>query len=350
MRLKGMWLGTIALVVATVLVLPAAARHPVHVAASGNPGAQRAAWKLVHERAATGKYEDMSFPDPTHGWLISASGVILHTADSGRTWSEQARVTGGLRSVEFMDTLRGFAGSLSGILNATTDGGKSWSNISATLPKAPRGFCGMSHFGEQVHLVGRYYGNVADYYYSPDGGKTWEFRDLSSLAQGLVEVNFISDSIGFIGGMARKEGELNTGPATILKSRDGGKSWRVVFRDNGGRGYAWKIFPVTRQLIYASLQSQDGIYRIAKSVDAGEKWEVLTVATGRPTGPGVQGIGFVDENTGWVGGFFQGMYETRDGGKSWKQVSVEDRTINRIIKAGDVMFTAGTRGILQYAR
>jgi len=112
----------------------------------------------------------------------------------------------------------------------------------------------------------------------------------------------------------------------------------------------WKIFPVSSKLIWASLQSQDGVYRAAKSVDAGETWEVQTIATGRPTGPNVQGIGFLDERTGWVGGFFGGMFATIDGGKTWTEVPAGSYgTINRFEKVGASMFTAGGRsGVLRY--
>ncbi|MBC8088229.1 MAG: hypothetical protein H7Z40_13255, partial [Phycisphaerae bacterium] len=116
----------------------------------------------------------------------------------------------------------------------------------------------------------------------------------------------------------------------------------------GGRGYAWKIFPVTPKLIYAGLQSQDGIYRVAKSTDGGDHWDTLTVATGKPPGPGIQGIGFLDANTGWVGGFFTGMFTTADGGKSWREVALTDRMFNRFEKVGNTIITAGSRGVMRY--
>jgi len=144
-------------------------------------------------------------------------------------------------------------------------------------------------------------------------------------------------------------GPANAGPAAILKTTDGGKTWRHVFTHDGGRGFAWKVFPVTAKLIYTALQSQDGIYRVAKSTDAGETWTVQTAATGRPNGPAVQGIGFLDENTGWIGGFFNGMFGTTDGGRTWTPVEIPGGTVNRIVKDnGHVLVTASTRGILRY--
>ncbi len=121
-----------------------------------------------------------------------------------------------------------------------------------------------------------------------------------------------------------------------------------MYQDPGGRGFAWKIWPVNAKLIYASLQSQDGTYRVAKSTDGGDKWQVFTVATDRPNGPAIQGIGFWDANNGWVGGFFAGMYVTSDGGKTWSPTQMSDATINRFERVGGKMFTAGSRGVLRF--
>jgi photosystem II stability/assembly factor-like uncharacterized protein len=136
----------------------------------------------------------------------------------------------------------------------------------------------------------------------------------------------------------------------LLKTTDRGRTWHQVFLHGGGRGYVWKIFPVSTNLIYAAVQSQDGVYRILKSIDIGEHWEEITVATGQPMGPGVQAVGFVDANTGWVGGFFSGLWATTDGGKTWAHVLMPDTRINRFEPVGKTLITAGSRGILRLDR
>jgi photosystem II stability/assembly factor-like uncharacterized protein len=305
-----------------------------------------AVWNLIYERPASGKYEDMAFTDSLRGWLIHSSGVILQTDDGGKSWTRQAIGFNRLRTIDFLDARRGFAGSLAAKLYGTTDGGATWKDVGSTLPRAVTGICGITHRGNTVHVVGRYYGLVADYFRSPDGGKTWVYQSLRDVAQALVDVAFVTDSVGFIGGMAPSTAE-NQGPAAILKTRDGGKTWRRVFTHDGGRGFAWKIFPITQKLIYAALQSQDGVYRVAKTTDGGEEWQVLTVAKDQPPGPGLQAIGFLDAKKGWVGGFFQGMWATRDGGKTWTRVDIPDGTINRFERVGSTLITAGTRGVLR---
>jgi photosystem II stability/assembly factor-like uncharacterized protein len=324
----------------------------VALAAASQPGTavQSNGWRLVHDRPLSGKYEDFAFPTEKDGWLASAHGDIVHTSDGGVTWTDQATGLGRLRSIDFLDTKRGFAGTINGVLYRTVDGGASWSDITLSLPRRTQGFCGITHVGDRVHIVGKYTGGAADYFYSPDGGKTWTVQDLKPLAYGLVDVMFLDASIGFIGGQANPTGTVKpgSGPALLLKTTDGGKTWRPVFTHDGGRGFVWKLFPITSKLIYAAMQSQDGTYRVAKTIDGGEHWDVLIAATGRPAVPAVQGVGFIDEHTGWIGGFFAGMYATTDGGKTWTAVPTEDVMINRFEKVGRSLFTAGTRGILRY--
>ena len=170
----------------------------------------------------------------------------------------------------------------------------------------PVGFCGIYHLGNKVYVVGRYEG-ATDFYSSADGGATWQYHDMSALALGLVDVAFVSDSVGFISGTSRS-GTLVPGPPTILKTTDGGQTWRTVFIDGTANGWAWKIFPAAPGVLYVSLETDDGLYRVAKSTDGGDSWRSQTVATNQPLGlstnAGIQGIGFLDANVvGWVGGF-----------------------------------------------
>jgi len=305
-------------------------------------------WTVVLARPITGKYEGMSFPDPQHGWVIAEEGVILHTADGGSNWVEQASGLGHLRSLDFLDNQRGCAGTLAGIMWHTEDGGLTWNDITHRFPIVPIGFCGIAHSGDVVHVVGRY-ANAADYFRSTDAGTTWTRQSLGDRAQGLVDVVFTSPSVGFIGGRA-----LNAlgagGSALILKTTDGGDTWRTVFVGDYGPGWAWKIQPVTASVVHVALASMDGTLRFGRSLDAGETGDVEIVATGHTpqARSGVQGVGFLDNEVGWLGGFYGGLYATTDAGQTWHHVVASGSNINRFRKVGNTLFTASTEGILRY--
>jgi photosystem II stability/assembly factor-like uncharacterized protein len=304
-------------------------------------------WRLVLDRPVPGKYEDLAFPTAEDGWVVSAGGDILHTADAGAHWEVQASGLGHLRSMEMLDAHHGFAGTLDGVLYRTDDGGKTWVDVTDTLPVPPRGFCGMDHLGAAVHLVGRFAGGVADYYRSADRGRTWAHQDLSAQGAGLVEVVFLDSDVGLIGGRSNSD-EPRRGQPLILRTSDGGETWKEVFRLDGGRGFVWKLFPTPDGTVHAALQTEDGALRTASSADGGETWVVHELERGRREAPGVQAIGFIDDDHGWTAGFFTGMYETRDGGSTWSRVPGPDRNINRFVRGAGGLVTASQRGVLVF--
>ena len=304
-------------------------------------------WALVFDRPAVGKYEDISFPDSLNGWVVAARGEILHSADGGKTWEIQATNMPGLRSVDFLDKNRGFAGALTGKLYGTTNGGVTWTDISGTLPKQVPGFCGIAHVGEHaphrrpVQRCGRRLfllaGRRQDLaLHRPAGSRPGIGR--RGVCERQRRIHWRDEQVGC------REHRPADSPQDHGRREElaGGVPSRRRAR------LRVKLWPINQKVLYASLQSQDGVYRALKTVDAGEHWDTLIVATGRPQGFGVQGIGFLDENTGWVGGFFRGMWATTDGGKSWNAVQQSDATVNRFEKVGSTMVTAGSRGVLRY--
>jgi photosystem II stability/assembly factor-like uncharacterized protein len=68
------------------------------------------------------------FPDTQNGWAVGGDGLILHSADGGKTWTRQdSRVTNTLRSVYFLsDSLTGWIVGSNGLILKTFDGGRSW--------------------------------------------------------------------------------------------------------------------------------------------------------------------------------------------------------------------------------
>ena len=66
--------------------------------------------------------------DDSAGWLRYGRGVIVYSADAGRTWQLQAsRVDGDIEAVHFVDANVGWAvGKLNGVILHTTNGGVGW--------------------------------------------------------------------------------------------------------------------------------------------------------------------------------------------------------------------------------
>jgi photosystem II stability/assembly factor-like uncharacterized protein len=71
----------------------------------------------------------VSFADEQNGWVVGHDGVILHTADGGRSWVRQDSgkdLDTIYLDVLFLDARHGFAVGAYGKFLETTDGGKTW--------------------------------------------------------------------------------------------------------------------------------------------------------------------------------------------------------------------------------
>jgi hypothetical protein len=164
-----------------------------------------------------------------------------------------------------------------------------------------------------------------------DRGKTWQVKDLSTLADCLIDVYFHDARRGWVVGGKRRtpDGPLVRSDqcAVVLETTDGGDTWRDLI---DGRSlstvgeWGWKIAVVDPRRAFISLESEaaGGVLRFD-----GETWQRLEV----PGGRGLQGIGFLDRDRGWVGSNYvtDRVWATEDGGESWQAATGPLAQVNR---------------------
>jgi photosystem II stability/assembly factor-like uncharacterized protein len=287
-------------------------------------------WGTVGYVPSAVRYDDIYFVDSLIGWTVNSNGGIYKTINGGRSWEESFMADDYFRSIEFLDEKIGFAGSLSGHLIRTDDGGVTWTEVQDKIPHTIRGICGLSHIGNNVYGVGIWQ-YPAYFIKSEDQGITWSYTDLSGYAKGLVDCYFLDENIGFVSG-------VNSG-GVILKTTDGGETWHEVHHTPRSMEYVWKIFFVDDSIAYASIESFGDTTSILKTTDSGNTWLELEVS---PLGLDIQGIGFINENRGWVSPRFAPILETNDGGHTWVTLS-DMGNINRFFKVNDqTMYASGS--------
>ena len=298
-------------------------------------------WEELPETPYVGRHNDVFFTSPETGWIVHGDGEIYKTEDAGQSWQLQYRnLNAHFRSVGFLNDQHGFAGNVGpgefGAVEATpifetTDGGQIWLPATGFSDGLPTGICGMQVVNDStVVAVGRVRG-PAFFVRTTDAGDNWTTVDMSEYAAGLIDVFFTHPDSGFAVGLTNANHDQSSG--VILRTVDGGNSWDEAFTTTRVGEWFWKMSFPTRQTGYASLQrnSQSPIYFV-KTTDGGATWEEKLFMSDYYF---VQGLGFIDENTGWIGGNSSSpVYVTTDGGESWQPDEIRPR-INRIRFLGD---------------
>lgn len=328
----------------------------------------------------TPRFDDVSFVDETNGWVARATGGIYKTADGGKTFTLSrsstvaypgTNLTAHFRSICFVSPLHGFAGNLgpgsydatvtdTNILFETLDGGTSWSVKPGFPETGMKGLCAFYALDSQHIYGGGRVRGPAYFIKSTNGGTNWSVTNLTAagILGGIMDVYFKDENNGFLVGMDTNAYNNCSAPyyhGAIARTTDGGDTWQVVAASGVNCAYFWKMSWPSPNIGYVSLQQNSmtpaGNHIVYKTIDAGATWSSNGVpfsAIGVSTFYS-QGIGFVNDNEGWVGGDSgagtANYLHTTDGGQSWTRVgSADTLRINRIrFLRPDYAVAAGAR-------
>lgn len=219
-------------------------------------------------------------------WASGERGTVLRTEDGGRTW--QARpVAGGdaldFRDVEAFDTSTAVAMSIgpgtSSRIYRTEDGGQTWAlRYTATDPKM---FLDALAFADATHGVA-----VSDsvdgrfvLLTTGDGGRSWTRVPTDRLPAALPDEGAFAASGTNVALIGRHDVWVGTGASRVLRTPDGGRSWRVT-TPPVATGEATGIFSIafrdTRHGVVVGgnyRRERDAIDNVARTRDGGVTWQ-----------------------------------------------------------------------------
>lgn len=313
--------------------------------------------------------DDIWFLDATTGWAVNSEGNIIKTADGGDSWITQAQFPDVyLRSVGFTNATTGWVGTLTPThrLLHTSDGGASWQLVTNLPTGAPPAICGIS-----VVDANTIYASGTNFPDSPaaiikttNGGTTWTAIDMSARAAILVDIHFRNRNEGWVVGGRDDVGRpmsqrtRDDVKPVLLHTTDGGATWEdllapVRVQRLFPRGeWGWKIQVLDAQTIFVTLENlRDGA--ILRSDDGGRTWGRLPI-NDRQRNANLEGIGFLDRDRGWVGGWgdlnFTGGFTsaTTDGGKNWDNANQVGFRLNRFRFIGNPVTVAYASGDTVY--
>ncbi len=316
-------------------------------------------WQKLDTVAYRGKQDDIFFLTADLGWYVNGGGKIYKTTDGGKTWVEKLSQPGTFfRTVGFVNEKIGFAGNIGtdyfpGVTDTTPlfmtdDGGDTWRAVSSIDGPTVKGLCaidvlhtkfinsGVLDSRTVIHAGGRV-GGPAFLLRSMDGGKTWKSQDVSAHTKMVLDVKFFDENRGFIMGASDTDTEKSN--ALIIATRDGGATWKKVYQSNRPFELTWKASFPTRDTGYVTIQNYNPDKTIsqryvAKTTDGGATWNEIPLVSDHAVRQ--FGVGFADAKIGWVG-TTTGGYQTIDGGATWTSVADMGRASNkvRIVRSED---------------
>ena len=299
-------------------------------------------WRPTNAPIQT-RYDDIWFITPQIGWAVNSAGQILHTEDGGASWTTQltADPDTWLRCMSFSNPTDGWVGSITTRQRLwQTRDGKNWIDMTRGLPSTPSAFCGIcSPSKNVVFAAGTQYPNrEAGIMRTVDGGQTWTSISMAAHANLLIDTYFTDDNRGWVVGGQGGTSYDRLKPV-VLFTTDGGMTWEDKLLNSGidfPRGeWGWKIQFLNDQLGFVSLENFSAA-AILKTVDGGKTWKRIEVRDGQKN-TDLEGIGFVNEMVGWAGGWGAGFPSdplgttsgTIDGGATWFDAIEVGRFINR---------------------
>ncbi len=290
------------------------------------------------------RYDDIWFMGPNVGWGVNSAGQIVHTEDAGATWTVQhtAAADTWLRCMSFTSPTDGWVGSITREQRLwKTEDGKTWTDMTAGLPRLPSAICGISSPSKGVVFASgtQYPNREAAVIRTTDGGKTWTSISMAAHANLLIDTLFTDDRHGWVvgGKGGTRYDELKP---VVMFTSDGGDTWEDKLQNSGidfpSGEWGWKIQFLSPQIGFVSLEN-DTAAAILKTTDGGQSWRRIPI-TDPQRNVELEGIGFFNEQVGWVGGWGHGFNAgtpdgttsgTTDGGATWFDANGVGQFINR---------------------
>lgn len=248
---------------------------------------------------------------------LGASGAIsLRTTNGGISWQAN-------RSDQVQNYLDIFAfpgkeflafSDNGGELFRSTDVGKTWLP-QGTDPVEPRVIT--SHVGTLVDRQRGYMAGDSLVYQTTDGGKRWQPRFFSGISgrwSGVSAVTHLSFPTFETGYAVFATGKGDQVRVIVIRTEDGGETWREVLSCNGSPAYYGLHFVNGGRGFYCEGRPWENTGVLFSTTDGGQTWDSLVFDDASPFA-----IKFFDERNGVVLGSPFLLMRTTDGGETWNR-------------------------------
>jgi photosystem II stability/assembly factor-like uncharacterized protein len=258
------------------------------IAAPAAPALAQGNWTQQAPIPTAADLYSVSQVSATELWATSATGLVVHTRDSGRTWAVNQLASNSLHASFFLDSQRGWAAG-NGFFH-TTDGGQTWTQD--------------NNWGsiEDLFFIdaqrGWACGNGGVTYYTRNGGVTWSYQAVGTITT-LSSIWFVDERRGWTVDIDGR----------IYRSTNGGRSWTLQFHAHD--------YLSTLQFFDTQEGWAIGGDTFLHTTNGGQTWLPASV----PPGTWSHGARFSDRLNGISVGEYGNLTRTTDGGQSWQTIA-----------------------------
>jgi photosystem II stability/assembly factor-like uncharacterized protein len=292
-------------------------------------------------------------PVPGGGlWTAGSEGwdgaLVSRSADQGVKWTYASVPTlEYLLGIQALTSKVGFAAGTGGVLLRTADGGKTWKEVAS----APRGDLLGMHFAsasEGWTLANDGVSLTGSVQHTADGGATWTPQTAASGTL-LYAVDSVGQDVWVAGGDPSAGpvlgGERVSGDGVLLHSPDGGATWETQW---GGGAADLRLNDVdmldgqTGWAVGDATAAQHAL--VLRTTDGGDTW---TLQDPGDIAFDLAAVHVLDAQTAWAVGDGEQILRTTDGGATW--TTTHGDVVGPVTRVqGGVTAKPGTRVGLPY--
>jgi PKD repeat protein/photosystem II stability/assembly factor-like uncharacterized protein len=256
------------------------------------------------------------------GYLTKINEDKLYKTFDGEGYRLILKTMDDISSMFFADSLRGSVGTEVGYFYYTIDGGQTWDS-SYALSSAIRD---IFYTSNSIFIIG----DGGEMKKSINGGDSWTSISVGT-SDDLIKVHFIDNLTGFVG-------IYNSTGSYIKKTTNGGSSWTT---QGGSFGYIDDMYFLDGNIGFVTD------YNNAKRTsDGGVTWSQIVVDGGYPTSAIFRTIDFINDSVGFMGSPF---IKTTDKGITWTQIKSQIAPVYSISAVDEhIIMGAGLYDYIKY--
>lgn len=280
---------------------------------------------------------DVFFLDESRGWIGGSNGEFIHTSDGGRTWIRDKKFTDDtIREIHFFDEKNGLllcerdvftlGSSAPSYLLTTSDGGETWKTVDFA-----------DSFRKRITKM-FFYSDGAGFAIGEAGtllsitGKEPNIKKLPSPSEYLLTAGIFADNF---------RGAIVGGAGTILFTDDAGVSWKQSQVAGRNTKKFNSVFFINQTTGWAA--GAEGI--IFQTVNGGKTWRKQQSGVNEE----LTDILFTDSANGWAIGNNGTLLRSTTAGNVWERVSVKTRhRLEKIKFAGSRGWIVGFGGTILF--